>query len=210
MSEVAVTEQTVEETPSEERNSRVAAATQSAADVAANIAAAGAERLKMWRRHKAARRQNTRTRSSTTQTQTRVRALVPSLFTGPRLAAMIVWLVGVSATATALVGMGVKIGATATISAMALQLVFTVIERPLWRGSKYGFIGFACIGFDAWFNFGGVWPFAKNIDKTPSWAYSVEALNMQSAPPDAIRVGFALIVSIAIAGAVEWLWFMED
>jgi hypothetical protein len=123
---------------------------------------------------------------------------------------MTVWLVGVYTTTQALIGLGVNEGIYATGGAFGLQLIFTIGQRPLWRGTKYSFVGFSFVGFDTFFNFGGVWPLAKNIDKTPSWTSSVEALQMASEPPDIVKVGFAIIVSLLIAGGVEWLWFMEE
>ena len=119
-------------------------------------------------------------------------------------------MIGVLATQTALVGLGVQPGAVSLAWAMAAQLVFTIGERPIWRGSRYSFIGFLFIAVDAWFNFGGVWPFVKNIDKTPQWAASVEAMNMAATPSSAISAVASILVSIGIASATEWLWYMED
>lgn len=138
-----------------------------------------------------------------TQAATSLRGML----TGNRIAAIIVWFVGVWTTGMALQEMGIPADEV-FLKAGALQLILTIGQRPLWRHSRFAFVGIVFVGVDVFFNFGGIWPFAQNIDKTTAWAAFVAAFyGTQVTALAWARAGFGLIVSLAIAAGVEWLWY---
>lgn len=120
-------------------------------------------------------------------------------------AAICVWLAGAYTTSLALEEMGVK-GVAAYLLGIALQLVFTRVEAPLWSTRSIAFIPVAVTAIDIAFNFGGAWPITKNIDQTSMWSSFTEALEMGKAAPALSKVVFTLITATATAAGPEWLW----
>lgn len=120
-------------------------------------------------------------------------------------AAICVWLAGAYTTSLALDEMGVK-GVASYLLGIGLQLVFTRIEAPLWTGGTIAFIPVIVTIFDIGFNFGGAWPYTKNVDQTSMWKSLVEALEMAKSAPGFTKILFTLLTSIATAAGPEWLW----
>src|SRR5262245_18868219 len=122
-----------------------------------------------------------------------------------RVAAIIVWLVGGYTTALAFGEMGAT-WYVANVGGLLAQAVFTVIELPVWRRARLGFVGSTVVSLDAFFNFGGVWQYVTNIDKTTAWHAVNEASGTNQPLPFITKVVIAVLLSLAIAAAPEWLW----
>lgn len=139
-----------------------------------------------------------------------------------RIAAIIVWGIGALTTSKALGEMGMD-QRNVVIAAVVLQFIFTLCEIPIWRRSRWKFVGIVVLFIDVWFNFGGTWFLTSNIDQTTAWNDSMSAFSSAfSTVKDAAGVSaggsaaalapaisklfFGIIVSAAISAAPEWLW----
>jgi hypothetical protein len=131
------------------------------------------------------------------------------LSTANKVAAIIIWLVGAVATMTNLQAMGM-IPLNAKIGAFAAQAVFTIVEIYLWRGIEFHWAAIVVTFIDAFFNFGGVYPYASMLDKTPSWKAANDAMGTNQSLPLFIMTVCAIIISLLIAGAPEWLWRRDN
>lgn len=122
-----------------------------------------------------------------------------------RVAAVVVWMIGAYATALGLNQMNMN-PVLALLVGPFIQLVLTICERPMWRKRRYNIVAVIVVIVDIFFNYGGVWPFSQNLDKTGAWIGLTSSLGTADAAPAISKVVFTLMISIAIAAAPEWLW----
>jgi hypothetical protein len=119
--------------------------------------------------------------------------------------ASLTWLAAVYTTYLFLVALGVTPGAWGLTSAVLAQGMLTWLEGPVWQ-RKFGDIGVFAVVVDTLVNAGGLWPYIRNIDQTPTWAMFQE-LGAAGGDMNAIVAGFlALMIGYVLAKAPETIW----
>lgn len=140
------------------------------------------------------------------QTQRLVQAAQNTRLSPNRAAAIIVWMIGAYTTALAIHQMGVVAETPSYLIGGTIQALLTVLEKPIWRGLRIGWVSGTALALDAFCNFGGVWQFANKLDQTQAWASINEAMGTQQAIPAVTKVIVALVFSVFIAASPETLW----
>lgn len=90
---------------------------------------------------------------------------------------------------------------------IALQAIFTVLERPVLRG-KANRISALVLGIDTLVNAGGIYPFALRMSATPTAAMVSQTFNLapQMSPAAAFVVSLILGFLLAAAPEATWRW----
>ena len=90
---------------------------------------------------------------------------------------------------------------------IALQVVFTALERPILRG-RPNRISTAVLLIDTLVNAGGIFPFAMRMSATPTAQMISAAFNMspQMTPLAAFAVSILLGFLLAAAPEAVWRW----
>lgn len=140
---------------------------------------------------------------------TTARRQLPPL-NGNRIAAVIVWLVGVGSTY-----LGIKVftaGAPWWLPASAAliaQLVLTFGERGVWRG-RPSFAGLGALAIDVALNAGGIFPYMFRLGETPpaQMVITVFGGGRQVAPLSAMIA--AIVLGFLIAALPEDLWMRRE
>lgn len=90
---------------------------------------------------------------------------------------------------------------------VALQAMFTALERPVLRG-RPNKISVVALGFDTLVNAGGIFPFAMRMSTTPTaqMLSTTFHLSPQMTPPAAFAVSIVLGFLLAAAPEAVWRW----
>jgi hypothetical protein len=125
-------------------------------------------------------------------------------FPGGKIAAVLAWLGAVTTTYMMLTGLqpGTPIVIAIPI-ALVVQFVFTMAERPILSG-RPGIFTIAVFVFDALINAGGVFPWLKNIGRTPT-AQMIAAAGTPATVEAMPAILISLVVGAIIAVAPEAL-----
>lgn len=129
---------------------------------------------------------------------------------GNRIAACIMWLLGVVATSllfrTFLVNAPWFVPA---LAALVMQALLTWFERPVWRG-KASSIGIAGLIIDVLLNAGGIYPYARRLGETPMGQMIADVLNSNAIVGPIGATIVSVLVGFLIAAAPEELWNRKD
>jgi hypothetical protein len=125
---------------------------------------------------------------------------------GAKIAAVLVWLTGLSMTAVAVYEMTFWPQSQTFFAAIVLQLALTLIQSDVWIG-RGGIFPYSALAIDTTINFGGVMALLANVDNVGSvQAITATFLGYQGDWPMIVKGALALAASALIAGLPEFLW----
>lgn len=128
---------------------------------------------------------------------------------GTKIGAVVIWLIGTVMTYAALDQMTDWEGGKTLMAAVALQVVLTVGQSPVWRG-RGGVISYVMLAVDAVINFGGTMAILANIDQMGSvQAITATFLDYSGDWPGWLKGLLALVAAAFVAGLPEFLWHMD-
>lgn len=121
--------------------------------------------------------------------------------------AFLIWCVGLWATHLFVRGLGVSnVGWAAWIAACILQTALTMAQSAFWN-RNYTVLGTLAVFMDGWINFGGLWPYLRNIPVTQQYRQFAAAFPVVPAePPQWAVASMSLLVCVLVAGLPELIW----
>lgn len=130
-----------------------------------------------------------------------------------RIAAIVIWLLGVGATHQLLMGLGIapRVAWTTPLFwvgvgvAFAVQLLLTVLERPVLIGNPNG-ISLVVLGVDTLINAGGVFPFAMRIGATPTAQAIATVAEQPSVVSPVVAFAVSVVAGFILAATPEAAW----
>jgi len=125
---------------------------------------------------------------------------------GGKIAAGLIWFVGLSMTAVAVNEMSGWPAAQSFGAAIVLQVILTLTQSKVWAG-RGGIFSYTALFIDAVINFGGVMALLANIDDVGSvQAMSATFAGYSGDWPMWFKGVLAFAASALIAGLPEYLW----
>ena len=126
---------------------------------------------------------------------------------GKKIAAAIIWFVGLGMTAVVVGELAPDVSAAMAFgAAVVMQLLLTLVQSRVWAG-RGDLFGYVALFVDSLINFGGVMAVMTNIDNVGSvQAFTASTVGYAGDWPDPLKALLALAASAAIAGLPERLW----
>lgn len=130
-------------------------------------------------------------------------------FPGGKIASVVAWFGAVYTTYLSVAALqpGTPL-LIATVTALVVQFVFTMAERPILRGRPGAFTLIVFL-LDALINAGGIFPALRNIGNSPT-AQMIAAAGTPANVASWPAILIALVFGAIIAVAPEALWRMKD
>lgn len=134
-----------------------------------------------------------------------------------KVSAIIIWMIGVLLTFNFLLQVVIGLNTISIlVLAIALQIVLTVAQSPIWMNRfpgmniSFRFFSVACLCIDALINFGGVLDIISRIDQAGSvQAIAVTFFGYAGVWPMWLKGIIAAFVSFVLAGLPEYLWKID-
>jgi hypothetical protein len=134
-------------------------------------------------------------------------------FSYNRIAAVMAWLIGLFFTYLFLSRLMPAAGmVVALVIAAVIQILLTLVERPLWRllsrrkGGRFMFIAIIATFCDAAVNAGGMYPYVPRISNTDVGKMLIEVFQLNPTMSASAAMGIAFFLGLLAAGAPEALW----
>lgn len=129
---------------------------------------------------------------------------------GNRIAAVVAWLVGVTATTAGLWGFLPNVPwYIPVVFGFGSQAFLTWAERTIWKG-RPSVIGFGALAIDVLLNAGGIYPYALRLGNTPPVQMIADVLNTDSAVGPVGAMIVAVVLGFLVAAAPEELWTRKE
>ena len=129
----------------------------------------------------------------------------PSRISGGKIAAFVIWCLGVYMTNKFFEQMGFG-GEYRVFLALAIQVVLTMGQGPVWAG-RGNILSYSLLFFDALINFGGCLAFSTGLDRAGSvQAFTGSFFSWNGDFPVLFEAIVALFIASLIAGLPEYLW----
>lgn len=92
------------------------------------------------------------------------------------------------------------------MAAVAVQLLLTLAESPIWKGQKGTIVSWTFLIIDTLVNAAAIFPFVRVLDKTPVWYMIVTSFESDATYHPLAALVLTLFLGAVMAGAPEKLW----